>query len=490
MKPAWSKIFMAFATSVLVASPAIADDMKEQALLNNYLVIYGKQKSVDSFSDMIQKGEIYGRIRSNTFSFLYKDKEKRDKSKPVSGLGVSFVYKSARYRGFDIEAGVHSSYAFFNANDADSYSLLKPGKDVLSPYDYVKTGSKWLNVLSRANMAYNYSKTSLRIGRQLVETFYTKSNDSKMVPNTFDGAVIVSKDITKTKLTLAYLVKQKLRNHSRAHSVLMYDDSDVDGYSFLTGNDDSVMHYGFSKSNLENNGKSTHAPLIVLDIKNNSINKLKINFSAYYVPTLLSQAMGELNYKIDFGEFSITPGVRYIQQFDSGSGKFATASLYPDLGLEGYKDPYSLDAKMIAARIVGKIDDYKLNLAYTQVLDEADIVTPWRGFPTSGYTRSMGIYNWRSNTKSYRIELVKGANKTGIYKKPFFQISILYIDGDERKSLSKAKDSIFYYAGMIQNIPSLTDLQYRIRVGYRDYRGAYSLLSSYIDARFELNYLF
>lgn len=462
----------------------------KQAILNNYKMIYQKQKSVDSFSDMFQEGNVYGRIRSNSFYFAYTAPDNSHDSQPVSGLGVSFVYKSALYKGFEFEAGVHSSYAFFHVSDVDAYTLLKPGKDVISPYDYVKTGSKWLNVLSQANISYTYSQTDLRVGRQLVETFYTKSNDSKMVPNTFDGAVIVTKDIPHTKITFAYLAKQKLRNHTQSHSVLMYDDSNVSDFSFLTGNDDAVMHYGFSKSNLEQNGKSTNAPLIVLDVHNTSVANLKADYAAYVIPSLLSQAMGEINYKIDLGDFSLTPGVRYIQQFDNGSGKFATASLYPSLGLQGYKNPYSLDAKMIAARLVGRMRDYRLNLACTYVLDEADIVAPWRGFPTAGYTRSMGIYNWRSNTKSYRIELVKGANRTGVYKSPFMQASILYIDGDERKSLSKAKDSLYYYAGMIQNIPSLPELQYRLRVGYRDFTGTYRELSSYVDARFELNYLF
>ena len=459
----------------------------KQAVLNNYKMIYQKQKSVDNFSDMFQEGSVYGRIRSNSFYFAYTAPDNSHDSQPVSGLGVSFVYKSALYKGFDFETGVHSSYAFFHVKDG-AYGLLKPGKDVMSPYDYVKTGSKWLNVLSQANIAYTYSKTNLRVGRQLVETFYTKSNDSKMVPNTFDGAVLASQDISHTKITLAYLAKQKLRNHTQAHSVFMFDDSNISDYSFLTSNDDSVMHQGFSKSNLEANGKSTNAPLIVLDVHNRSVKNLKIDFAAYTVPSLISQAMGELNYKMDFGTFSLTPGVRYIQQFDSGSGKFATASLYPALGLDGYKDPNSLDAKMIGVRLVGKMKDYKLSLAYTQVLDEADLVAPWRGFPTAGYTRSMGIYNWRANTRSYRIELVKGANKTGIYKSPFFQTSILYINGDDH--IKKETDSLYYYAGMIQNIPSLPQLQYRARLGYRDFIGTFSALSSYVDARFELNYLF
>jgi hypothetical protein len=143
---------------------------------------------------------------------------------------------------------------------------------------------------------------------------------------------------------------------------------------------------------------------------------------------------------------------------------------------------------MIAARLVIRFDDYKLNLGYTDIFDKADLVTPWRGFPTSGYTRSMGMYNWKANTKSYRIELVKGANAKGIYTKPFIQTSILYMDGDEKKT--PLAQSLYYYFGIVQNIPAMQNLQYRVRLGYRDFCKASSDVSDYLDARFELNYLF
>ena len=37
--------------------------------------------------------------------------------------------------------------------------------------------------------------------------------------------------------------------------------------------------------------------------------------------------------------------------------------------------------------------------------DKGDIVAPWRGFPTEGFTRSIGQYNWYANTESYMIQL-------------------------------------------------------------------------------------
>jgi hypothetical protein len=143
---------------------------------------------------------------------------------------------------------------------------------------------------------------------------------------------------------------------------------------------------------------------------------------------------------------------------------------------------------MIALRLVAKLRDYKINIAYTDILDQGDLVTPWRGFPTAGYTRSMGIYNWRANSQSYRIELVKGSNSKGLYLKPFIQASVLYVNMDENKGI--LQDSIMYYIGLVQNVPSMHSLQYKLRLGHRDFIGAAADVSDYTDARCELNYLF
>ena len=450
----------------------------EQALKTNGQLIYNKSRN---------EGHFYGRLRNNNFYYAYKKGDALHSTQQVSGIGASLIYKSAKYNGFYFDLGLYVANSFFD-NNKDPVANLKSSKDLLSRFNYANSGRKSLAVLGQANINYKLSQTTFSLGRQLVETFYTKSNDTKMVPNTFDGLVMSTKNIKNSQLKLAYLYKQKLRDHTTAHSVLVYGD--VNSSSSLkpqwSQNDDSAMHKGLTYSALKAASKPTDAPLIVLDFDNKSFKNTKINFASYLVPELLSQVMGEINYTINFHGFSITPAFRYIQQFDNGAGAVGGASLTTK-GLSAYKNPSSLNAQMIAMRIVAKVDDYKINLGYTNILDKADLLTPWRGFPTAGYTRSMGIYNWRANTKSYRLEILKGANSSGVYNSPFIQTSILYIDGDTNKLQS---DSLYYYAGIVQNISSVPKLQYRVRVGYRDYVGDSSSISNYMDSRLEFNYLF
>jgi len=480
-------IISIFSTMILNAESA--DIEVKQAIKANGQIVHNKvQKQVSSLSGMFQEGEFYGRLRNNNFFFAYDKQDSSHDTHLIPAVGASLVYQSAAFSGVDFRVGLYSSHVFLDDN-RDPVNRIKPGKDTFSRYNYIRTGSKSMAVVGQANLKYSVIKGSdIVLGRQLFESFYTKSNDTKMIPNSFDGLTTTIKSLPNHTFKLAYLAKQKLRDHTTNHSVLMYDDRDTSAgvQTNWNANDDSAMHKGLSYTNLVAQGKSTDAPLIILDVVNKSIKNLQVNFSSYIVPELLSQAMGELNYKVKFNGFSVTPGVRYIQQFDNGAGAVGGASLSGDS--TGYRDSTSLDAQMIAARVVTQIDDYKINLGYSNILDNADLVTPWRGFPTAGYTRSMGMYNWKADTKSYRVEVIKGANKTGVYKNMFIQASILYIDGDIEKSSSA--DSMFYYAGIVKNLESFPEFQYRVRLGYRDFVGDSSNISNYLDSRLEFNYLF
>lgn len=480
------------ATLLMTTLTSASEDLPKHSLKGNYQLSYNKTPgSVDNFVDMFKEGMVYGRLRSNTFYYAWEKETTTQDTHLISGLGGSLVYKTATFADVNLNVGFYYSQGFFN-DTKDPASLLKSGKDIISRHDFTNGGPKSMAVLGQAYVGYKgIPKTEIDVGRQIVDTFYTASNDGKMIPNTFDGVVVQTKALPSTDITLAYLSEQKLRDHTDSHAVLMYGDSASSSSTnpSWTENDDSAMHKGLSYTRLKAAGKPTNAPLITGDFKNKSVENLTLNASFYAVPELVSEAMAEANYKVKMGDLSLTPGFRYIKQFDNGAGKVGGAAYSGTLaGLSGasggYKKADSLESQMIGARIVANYDIFKLNLGYTQVMDEADLITPWRGFPTGGYTRSMARFNWIANTKSYRAELSVNPNKLGIYKKLFVQLSVLHTDADESKG---QYDENYYYAGLTQNLPFMPELQWRIRAGYADTK---KVDADNFDGRFEINYLF
>lgn len=467
----------AISLALLSSLANASDTTPNQVLLTSGQIKYQQQKGVNTLAEMFTQGDIYARLRSHTFINRWEKDTASQNSHFITALGGSLVYKSATLSGIDMSAGLYYSRAFFD-EVSDPVAQLKMGNDLVSRYNYSKYGEKYMAVLGQAYVSYKgIPKTELHVGRQLVETFYTASNDTKMIPNTFDGAVVQTKYFANTDIKLAYLTDQKLRSHTQNHSVLAYADGTSPDY--WGQNDDSAMHKGLLVSKL---GAKYDRALITGDIKNSSIENLALQGSFYNVPDLLTEAMVEANYKIPMYGASLTPGIRYIKQFDNGAGAIGGAAY--DGTPTGYKDPNSLDSQMLALRLVAAHKGYTLNLGYSHVFDEADLVTPWRGFPTGGYTRSMARYNWIANTTSYRIELTHGANKSGVYKDLFTQFSILHTNADESKG---QYDENYYYAGFVQNLPMMPELQWRLRLGYADTEKVYG---DNFDGRFELNYLF
>ena len=497
------KISAVAAAVCLLATSVSADEAKPKRELKNNMMVKTNvaPKSVDSIADMFGEGVFYGRLRTNAFKWDWKAEDtwnpttgKGNADNKAFGLGGSLVYKSAAYQGVSAMAGLYFTSSPFSAlrDDVADVGATKAGKDTFSR-NQVKGEGVWeYAVLAEANLQYKISNTTAIAGRQIFESFLTKSNDTKMIPNTFEGLVLEMKEIPKTTIRGAYFTAQKLRDHTTFHDVITFKD--VDGNSW-NNNDDSAVHKGLSYNNFKNAGADVNHELIVVDMRNKSVDNLQIDLTYGSVPDVISSITGELNYKIDLGGMSLTPGVRYMHQMDNGGGAIGGAGLSgtvtADGATKGYKDGNSLDGSLAMARLVLKTGALKAQIAYSAVGDEADIVAPWRGFPTGGYTRAMAQYNWRANTKTTAAEVAYDFNKAGLV--PGFSAMARYAmqDFDEAKQAGGVQaDSNILHVDLRENITK--DLYAKVRIGLvsADDRVGSTDKDSYNEYRFELNYLF
>jgi hypothetical protein len=463
-------------------------------LKNNMIVKYNKlPSSVNNLSDAFLEGVFYGRLRMNSFYWDWQGDRLSSavKDNRAMGLGGSFIYKSAPYYGVSTTLGLYTSQNPTGWRvDTNLVNTVKAGKDTFSRYDTDASGNYGMSVLAQGYIEYDISKTSIIGGRHLFESVFTKSNDTKMIPNTFDGISATIKEIPHTTIKVAWLAKQKLRDHTVSHDVLAYkkDDPTTSNHENWTQNDDAVVNRNLT---VERIGKSNS--LNIITITNKSIKNLKLDASYAFVPDVLSNLVLEVNYAIPVGSWKIVPGVRYMQQFDNLGANYNVASLN-DSNAHGYDDKTSLDTNLIATRLDFKTKAFLFRVAYSQVADEADIVTPWRGFPTGGYTRAMAQYNWRANTKTYLAKVSYDFNKANMLKGFSVMAEYAMQDFDDKKDKVQADNNIFHI-DIRQNIGK--NLQAKFRVGYsvaddkiKKSNGSYKTDISYNEYRFELNYFF
>jgi len=490
--------------TVLACTLAIsisADEAKpKRTLQGNMNEVYNTlPSSANNISEAFTNGMFYGRLRTNIFAWDWEAPNNASNSdNKAFGLGGSLIYKTAPLSGLSATAGFYYSSSPFDSLREENADIgfVKSGKDTFSRYD-VSTDNDWyMAVLAQAYIQYDISKTSFKFGRQFFESALTASNDTKMIPNSFEGLSFESKDIPKTTIKGAYLTAQKLRDHTTFHDVLTFKDSSGNSWN---NNDDSGVHKGLSYANFKAAGEDPKHELVIAAISNSSLENLKLDFTYTVVPDVVSSLIGEINYKIALGDgYTLTPGFRYMEQIDDGGGAVGGASLSGNLGrdkspatLLGYKDRYTLDGSAWMARLVLTKGALKVLAGYSAVADEADLVAPWRGFPTGGYTRAMAQLNWIANTKSTMGEVTYDFGKAQILKG--FKAMGRYViqDFDESKQAAGAQaDMSVIHVDLVQQLTPQLDARVRFASVDADNRTSGTDKDSYNEYRFELNYLF
>ena len=213
-------------------------------------------------------------------------------------------------------------------------------------------------------------------------------------------------------------------------------------------------------------------------------------FNYSLVPELFSSATVDFAYKFSLGDLMLSPSVRYMQQFDLGAGAIGGANLKTNT--VGYRNPNSVEAKLYGIRLDVKKDAWRIRTGVSRVADEADIISPWRAFPTDGYGYTLLQYNWYANTTAYLLQ--------GDYdfksKKLHAQVRLGIQDFDDKKAGVQA-DSNVLQLDLIKQFESLPNLYAKVRMvrvmGDDDtvaLDGTQKLNPAYTDIRFELNYLF
>ncbi len=504
-------VHCAFALAVIHAflvSPCRgADNGTKRALNNNMTEIYHMPpETAGGFLDIFNKGMFYGRIRMNSFYYEYENGALHD---PTGfGLGGSLLYKTAPFQGVSATVGIYTSQNFGLLNREDAY-YGRTGKDTFSRYERLANGDWGMTPLAQAYGQYHLYQTEIRIGRQIFESFITASNDTKMIPNTFEGATMVSHDIPDTTLVLGYLWKGKNRDHESFHDVITYGDGRGNPYSKWNNQDDSAAHRGLSYANLRAGGKHAHNHLIVADLTNKTIPALKLDLGYAAVPDLFYTVKAETNYRFSLpGGATLTPGFRYMQQIDRGAGRVGGAALSGTLvnggavGDGGYEDPNSADGRLYATRLVFRKGAAKISVGYSRVSDDADIIAPWRGFPTRGYTRPMAHYNWYANTRSCMVQIYFDFEKAGVIDGFRANLDLIYTDYDDQKERLgglKKTDQRYVHLDMWYTFSFFPGLEAKVRLGYADaddltnskaVAAADGKEASFREVRFELNYLF
>ncbi len=436
--------------------------------------------------EIFTKAKLYGRIRINSFFYERRKPTTPRRTDKTAAIGGSLLFRSARYEGFAIKAAFYTSQNPFHPS-REEIPYLKAAKDTLSRYDAMRKGEFGMAVLAEGYLEYRIHQTRFRVGRQIFESRTTASNDTKMIPNTFEGYSLVSEALPKTTLKLGYFTRQKLRDHTRFHSPLSYGDDPADLYASWSQNDDTAMHRGLGATKLDAAGIKPR--LIVAEIRNRPSPALSLLANYTIVPDLVALLTTETCYRYFLNDTcNLSGAVRHIRQFDEGAGKIGGANLRNDP--TGYTDPRSIEGELWALRLDFEHEGWRLRLGYSKSADKADLITPWRAFPTAGFTRAMGEYNWYADTLSRMVRFDCDLERYGLMEETTLSIRYVTEDFDDDKPATPA-DCDVLECDIQKRFVQKPNLYLRMRIASVEGRGPHTKSDpSHRDYRLELNYLF
>jgi hypothetical protein len=473
----------------ILSSQIFAGEQVKRLLNSNSTVtVLDVPKEVESLSEVLTEGKLYGRFRLNSFSFDWDD-EVGDKTRDHQTLGVggSIHFKSAYYNGIGFIAGLYTSQNPWHMDD-EHLKYYKVGKGVLNRHDVATKGKYGMTNLAVAYAEFKNEKNSVKVGRQIVESYLTKSNDIKMIPNTFEGITWASKNIEDHTLLTGFLVRQKLRDHNDFHHLFAYDDG-AGEYDKWRQNDDTAMHRGITLSKLKEKGIDDR--LLFMELSNAKKSDVHYLVSYTLVPELFSTFGTDLTYKHQTKEgYLLSPSIRYIHQFDHGAGVMGGANLKTNN--VAYMNQDSVETDLYGLRLdVGK-DRWRIRSGISKIADKADIISPWRSFPTNGYGYTLLQYNWYANTTSYVVQGDYDLREHNLH----IQTRVGIQDFDDDKSGVQADSNVFQL-DLIKKFEGYKNLYTKLRMvrvlGDENtiaLDGKKKLNPSYTDIRFEVNYLF
>ena len=349
----------------------------------------GSLYAADDIASAFKEGRMDGRLRAQYFSTDWDDNTATGKNgSDVHGLAIggSLIYHTAPVSGLSAAAGLYTTQNPGGWTDAADGATAQSSKDLFargpgSTYHY----GEGYAVLAQAYLQYDISKSTLKAGRMLMNNPWISPNDSKMIPIAIEGVDFVSNDIPDTTIQIDYADRVKERGMDYFGNMADTADTPDAIKNYYT------THYG--------SGTHGEAPdVTVAGIKNRSIGGLELQGWVMHWPDIVDHYMVEANYKVKVGEAGLSFGGRYLKQQDKGAGEIILPAA------NNGDDDNSIDAYMVAFKTALSYGAGKMTLATSRTSSGADILAPWRGFPTGGYTRSMTQSDWTANSRSYKAQ--------------------------------------------------------------------------------------
>lgn len=401
--------------------------------------------AADSLEGMFSEGKVSGQIREFSISRSVERSAGTDYTRNANAIGGYLKYETADFSGLSFGAAFYTTNGFLNDSDKTDYTEVDP--------TLLGENNENYSMLGEAFVQYKVANSTLKIGRQKLDTPMLGSDDARMLPNLFEAYVLTNKDIANTTLTLAHVTKFAQGTFGRAYGAGGILGSTA-GYSSW---DASNQVGEFKNMGTYAVNKSTDGVSVIS--ATHAINKnLKVQLWDYYAHDIMNILYG---------------------QVDASWSCLLTDAVKPSLSVQVIKEDDigdellgKIDSTYWAAKFNAKIQNFTASLAYsqtgknsaTEAARENAITSVWGGMPA--FTQGMVTrHMFLAGTDAYKIALSYnfkdlGANVAAtIY---YTNFDMAQNNGYTYDDASESGFDVIYNPSIVKN------LQLRVRANYAD----------------------
>lgn len=320
--------------------------------------------AANDLESAFKEGKVSGQIRAFYINRgLEFDKTTADYSRDGLALGGKLAYETAPLKG--ISAGV----AFYTTNklDDEHTTAAKNDKTLFDGNDDGYTQ------LGQAYIQGKFGATTVKIGRQQLDTPLAGSDDARMLPTLFEAAVVINGDIKDTTLIGAHVTRVAYGTFANAYGG--GELALVSGYGNRTDYKSGVFQ-NMGKAALGDSAKDSGVTAVAAIYK--GIPGLTLQIWDYYAHEILNAVYAQADYSwkcVLNPAATMTASAQYINESD----------MHDTLNLAS--------APYYALQLAVKAGSFNAAAAYSATGTDNDstfkgsVLTPWGGMPA--FTQGM-----------------------------------------------------------------------------------------------------
>lgn len=431
-------------------------------------------QAAEDLSSMFSEGKASGQVRMFYVDREYQGTAGTDDHRNATAIGGYLKFETAAYEGLNLAT------AFYTTNGA----FLKSPKTDYTEVDMTLLGpdNEDYSMIGELYAQYTRNNTTLKFGRQKLDTPMAGSDDARMLPNLFEAYLLINKDIPNTTIIAGQVTRFAQGTFGRVYNSAAGGGNALlaatSGYSAVDSRDQVGDFVNAGKYAV---GENTNG-VSVVSATYTGVENLKVQLWDYYAHDILNAMYGEASYSwncLVTDAIKPSAAAQFIKEDDIGdayAGK--VSSLY------------------WGAKFGVKVSDLSAYVAYSQQSEaaatsgslEKSTITPWGGMPA--YTQGMVTRHiFISGTKASKVaatydfkNLGANLNATGYYTSFDMDTNSGY---GLARTATEAGFDVIYYPAAVKN------LQLRARGNFpRDFAEGATGTTGWSEYRLIANYNF